>query len=122
VTADVTPFEGTSKSTSLTTESHSGRTVLTLREPYDDTDVILSDLQSRHTTVSGSLELRYPSKWEGTLAGSTVSGSLNLRGHDLKIIRDDKMGSTHRAEATKGHGNSYMHFESVSGSASITVD
>lgn len=50
----------------------------------------LRSLVSSHTSKSGTIQLQYPSAWEGVLQASTVAGSISVEGNDIEIIRDGR--------------------------------
>lgn len=121
IKAEILPFDGAAKYTTLTTESLSARTEVTLLEPYHNSDESMLSLESKHTSQSGSLSIRYPPQWEGTIDGSVLSGSIHL-GDNIKIIEDHKLGPIRTVKAKKGEGRSHMTFETKSGSAKVTVE
>lgn len=120
IRAEITPHDGDIQGSSLVTEAHSGGTTVTVHEPYQH-DAIFSHMQSRHSSASGSLQLHYPKQWEGTIEGNVLSGGLEVSGRDVKIIEQNKIGSMRRVKAVRGRGNSYLSFDSASGSARIDL-
>lgn len=92
--------------------------------PHVDTTTIaapaLSILKSKHTSVSGDVELRYPHTWEGTLEAETISGSQTVRGEGLQVT---KVGKPYlrRIVARKGNGDSELNVQTVSGDEHILV-
>ncbi|PTB61810.1 hypothetical protein BBK36DRAFT_1190431 [Trichoderma citrinoviride] len=73
----------------------------------------LINLKSHHASVSGDFRLDYPSSWEGKFAMTTFSGSQDIRGDDLDYKR--AKGIIKRIDGTKGHGQSSMTVDSMSG-------
>ncbi|CAJ2501670.1 Uu.00g045230.m01.CDS01 [Anthostomella pinea] len=105
---------------SLSTATQSGQSTVTVLNPVHSAGASSSikQLSSNHTTKSGSLVLRYPSDWEGTIEGRTHSGGLQLQGRGIEIIRREP----HYVLAKKGTGDSNLNFETWSGSASVYFD
>lgn len=113
----------------LTTSSINGYTDLVLKPPHWTTTAagagaagggVLGHLRSDHSSVSGSIALRYPAAWEGTVKADTVSGRQSFRGDGLHVYREDKLvGSA--LEGYKGEGDSFLTVHSVSGSEDFVV-
>lgn len=122
INADILPLSGSSYASALDTSTKSGDTKLKLRAPYAKSNGLLSKLTSSHKSNSGSLDLTYPREWAGHLVGSTRSGSIHLRGRDLRVTHENEdfpIGS--RVEATQGHGDSNMVFQTTSGACNVKV-
>jgi hypothetical protein len=107
----------------LTTSSINGYTDLVLKPPKWTTTAgagVLGHLRSDHSSVSGSISLRYPAAWEGTVKADTVSGRQSFRGDGLHVYKEDKLvGSA--LEGYKGEGGSFLTVHSVSGSEDFVV-
>ncbi|KAK5132591.1 hypothetical protein LTR08_008790 [Meristemomyces frigidus] len=90
--------------------------------PLDDTANPLAHLTSTHTSASGLLALTYPSAWTGTLEGTTASGSISLKGRDLRTYFHGGASLLGKhVVARKGFGRSRMRFRSGSGSVGVRV-
>ncbi|KAI1737199.1 hypothetical protein F4680DRAFT_223042 [Xylaria scruposa] len=62
----------------------------------------LDCLEAKHKSTSGSVRLRYPQAWEGTLYAQTTSGRLVAKGKDLKIVKYTGGWPGTKMEARKG--------------------
>ncbi|KAF2098867.1 hypothetical protein NA57DRAFT_76103 [Rhizodiscina lignyota] len=105
---------GNYKST-LSTTTVSGSQAITLLSSTRHAGKSITEISSVHRARSGSLTVRYPREWEGTIEGGTQSGSIRLHGGDIDIIRR----SSHDVFARKGNGNSTLNFHTGSGSVDI---
>ncbi|KAK5121866.1 hypothetical protein LTR85_004437 [Meristemomyces frigidus] len=120
-------------SSSLSTTSQSGQSDITVLSPISfaggsqsveqqptthSTSPSIKQMSSFHSTASGSLVLRYPSDWEGTIEGHTQSGALQLHGRDIEVIQR----GPHYVVAKKGTGDSKLSFHTASGSANVYFD
>lgn len=118
-----TPYATGDYSSTLRTASQSGAQHITVTSPVKDIGKAITHMSSVHSTMSASLGLWYPREWEGTIEGHTGSGSLNLHGGNLDIIRRGSYhNSGHYILAKKGNGNSTLTFHTGSGSADIYFD
>ncbi|KAI1152997.1 hypothetical protein F4825DRAFT_285404 [Nemania diffusa] len=63
---------------------------------------VLDCLEATHKSTSGSIGLRYPQSWEGTLYAHTTSGQLVAKGKDLKILKYTGGWPGSKMEARKG--------------------
>ncbi|TVY58283.1 hypothetical protein LSUE1_G009517, partial [Lachnellula suecica] len=62
----------------------------------------LRNLQSKHTSSSASVEVSYPSVWEGTVSAKTVSGDIEVKGKGLRTVRERKGWAYKEVLARKG--------------------
>jgi hypothetical protein len=62
----------------------------------------LRNLMSSHGSQSGSVSVRYPAVWEGTLHAKTVSGSITAVGQGLRLIREKKSFASSELLMRKG--------------------
>ncbi|RBR06080.1 uncharacterized protein FIESC28_11191 [Fusarium coffeatum] len=92
---------------------------IVLREDSDVAEVKVSKpafsvLQSKHKSISGSINLSYPASWEGVLFAQSASGSQKFQGKGLQI---EKEGGTFMKiiRGRKGTGWSSLEVNSVSG-------
>jgi hypothetical protein len=100
--------------TRLATESANGLTDITVLSPlYDPAPAI----RSHHEAKLGSINLKYPQEWEGSIKAETMMGSVSLSGKDVKIIK--KTATSVKAE--KGDGDSSLLVETINGSVDLTV-
>lgn len=120
--AQIAPFAADSYASTLRTASQSGGQDISMLSPSRDLGVPIKRMSSIHSTNSGSLVLRYPKEWQGTIEGHTRSGSLQLHG-DLDIIQRSAFHNVgHYVLARKGSGNSTLTFRTGSGSVDIYFD
>ncbi|KAK5988650.1 hypothetical protein PT974_10136 [Cladobotryum mycophilum] len=98
----------------LSTDTKSGRSDVTVLEPLfkGEGEPHLA-LTSKHNSVSGNVNLAYPSSWDGKFSMTTMSGSQTVRGDGLKYGRAG--GFIRRIEGSKGDGSSDLKVESISG-------
>jgi len=117
------PYGTADCSSTLSTTTFSGGQDITLLSPEMDRGASIKEMSSIHSTTSGSLVLRYPKEWEGTVEGHTQSGGLQLHGGDLDIIHRHSLPSAgHSVLAKKGKGNGTLKFHTGSGSVDIYFD
>ncbi|KAI4170189.1 MAG: hypothetical protein LQ346_008892 [Caloplaca aetnensis] len=69
--------------------------------------------------ISGSLDISYPAQWEGTVDGSTVSGSIGAVWPGLRVIRAGNGAGNHTFKAVKGTGEGLLKFKAISGSVRL---
>ncbi|KAI0556281.1 hypothetical protein F4679DRAFT_26472 [Xylaria curta] len=85
----------------------------------DNNNTTLTDMSSRaldcleatHKSTSGSVRLRYPQAWEGTLYAQTTSGRLVAKGKDLKIVKYTGGWPGTKMEARKGEAGNKSTIE-----------
>jgi len=115
-----TPYWAGDCSSTLSTTTSSGSQDIALQSPAKNRGSSIKEMSSIHSTTSGSMVLRYPAEWEGTIEGRTQSGGLQLHGGDLDIIRRSSFKSLgHYVLARKGNGNGTLNFYTGSGSVDI---
>ncbi|OTB01577.1 hypothetical protein M426DRAFT_323338 [Hypoxylon sp. CI-4A] len=92
----------------LETTTTSGTTAVRVLEPlvYGSRGRTLGGsldcLQAVHKSTSGDIGLRYPQAWDGYLKAETTSGTLKVRGKDVRIIRSVGGFPGSKLEARKG--------------------
>jgi len=121
ITADILPYSADDYASTLHTRSASGSQKINVLSPYFDPRTTIARLSSTHFTSSGTLSLIYPDEWEGELSGRTSSGSLSLRGRDVRIIDQGSSGGGKYIVAEKGDGESKLRFNTKSGSVNAVV-
>lgn len=123
INADLYPYGHNDSRTDISTHCKSGSTDITVHSSLSHPADPISKLHSEHHGLSGSVSLWYPAQWQGTIKGSTSSGSIDLEWDGIKVIRDEKKGWVKRTvEAVRGKGESQMRFSSLSGSLSLGGD
>jgi hypothetical protein len=119
IVLQVSPYAAGDYASSLRTSTTSGSQQISLLSPATEPGVAIKHMSSSHSSESGTLTLRYPQEWEGTIEGSTGSGSINLHGGNLNIIHREPGNSGHSVLAKKGNGNSTLGFHTASGNVDI---
>ncbi|KAF3915591.1 hypothetical protein ABW21_db0207035 [Orbilia brochopaga] len=76
-------------------------------------------LISKHTSVTGDINVTYPSDWQGGLQLTTTSGKITVHGKGTKVVQKKHKGSFWRI--IKGNGKSKGTFSSVSGKINVLV-
>ena len=79
----------------------------------------LSILQSKHTSISGDINLIYSNQWEGSLRAQTMSGTLKIHGDGLETSRLGRFPTV--IEGHKGDGHSSLIVETTSGDQYIMI-
>ncbi|PVH96220.1 hypothetical protein DM02DRAFT_599577 [Periconia macrospinosa] len=127
INADLLPYHptGADESSTLTTSTTDGLTMVRLRSPYrnDPASAVptMKKLVSNHKTISGAIDLTYPQQWEGNLEGQSFNGTVHLQGRDLELTKQEELEGFNRVEAKKGEGSSTLVFGSVSGGCEVKV-
>lgn len=121
ITADLYPFGDNNTRTEIESHCNSGSTDITLHSSLSHPDAPLKRLKAYYGSSSGRMHLRYPDQWEGTVDGTTLSGSIKLNWEGLRVIKDGKKGwLKRRIQAVKGNGEGKLVFTSSSGSVTLT--
>ncbi len=120
MTVDLYPYGHNNSRTDIETHSNSGSTDITVHRSISHPTAPLKELFAFYHADSGSMQLWYPAQWQGTVQGTTSSGSINLDWDGLKIVKDEKRGWTKRAiEAVRGDGEAKLFFTESSGSMTL---
>ncbi|KAF2151598.1 hypothetical protein K461DRAFT_321801 [Myriangium duriaei CBS 260.36] len=92
----------------LDTAVFSSRTQLRLLDPYYPRFFHQPfSLTSTHTSTSGRLEIEYPREWSGTIAASTMSSTVNIRGSGLEKIASTSSQGPSRRKSRRSKGGSW---------------
>lgn len=122
IDAHIAPVD-TDNESSLYTDTMSGRTSIAVERPRSGKP--LDRFKSRHHSMSGSMNLRYPQEWEGTIEGATMSGGIDISGGNVEIVHDGRGGPARRSikarKGGSGREDSFISFESSSGSIDLGV-
>lgn len=119
----LTPYAADVYASTLRTSSGAGSQDISLLGAVNQPGVPINNMSSAHNTSIGSLVLRYPREWEGTIEGHTRLGSLQLHGGDLDIIHRRCVNKVGRCVlAKKGNGSSTLNFHTGIGSVDIYFD
>ncbi|KAK0113790.1 hypothetical protein ONS95_014040 [Cadophora gregata] len=93
------------------------------RTSADDTK--LHTLSSIHSSNSATIKLKYPSAWEGTVHGKSVSGNIVARGEGVRIIKFRNGPGFSELVARKGVEDkgqgSMVEMKGISGSLNFLV-
>ena len=81
----------------------------------------IGNVYSHFQSQSGLLDISFPAAWQGGISGETKSGSIDISGDDIKIIKDIRpVPSRGRIiVAKKGDGYSNLSVETVSSAISV---
>ncbi|KAI9749881.1 MAG: hypothetical protein M4579_006701 [Chaenotheca gracillima] len=116
----------TSDSSAFNTHTQSGDTKIELLEYHGKG--AFPTLVSTHQTTSGEVNLRYPSAWEGTMEGHSISGGVKIHGHGVEVDGYNKpwdwfgTNAFKTVTAHRGNGDSKTNAHTVSGSIDIGLD
>lgn len=81
--------------------------------------------QSTHASISGSISVSYPQAWEGTISAKAISGSLDVSGKGVQIIREKNGWGSKEVVAKKGVDNegegSSVNLHSIAGGLQFRV-
>ncbi|KAL8657678.1 MAG: hypothetical protein Q9226_001687 [Calogaya cf. arnoldii] len=103
----------------LITSVLSGSTDITVHPSLSSPSATLSNFHASHTGISGSIRVLYPAQWEGTVGGSTVSGSIRYDWPGLKIVEEGGGWGVKKFKGVKGTGKGVLAFRAVSGSVEL---
>ena len=123
ISADLYPYGHNNTRTDINTHCQSGSTDVTVHSSLSHPTDPIKKLYSDHQGLSGSLNLWYPAQWQGTVQGSTLSGSIDLDWDGLRVVKDEKKGWIKRSvEAVRGEGEGQLVISSKSGSLNLGGD
>jgi len=85
----------------------------------------LRSVQSKHTSNSASVQVSYPSVWQGTIHAKTVSGDIEVSGKGIRTIRERKGWAYKEVLARKGvekkDEGSYVEMSDIAGSLRFKI-
>ena len=123
IEANLYPYGHNNTRTYISTHCQSGSTDVTIHSSVSHPNDPIQKLRSEHHGLSGNINLWYPAQWQGTISGSTLSGSVDVDWDGTKVIRNEKKGWVKRiVEAVRGEGESKLTFSSKSGSLNLGGD
>jgi hypothetical protein len=100
------------------------RSLVTLN-PSETSTKKLRNVQSKHTSNSASVQVSYPSVWQGTVHAKTVSGDIEVQGKGIRTIRERKGWAYKEVLARKGvegkDEGSYTEMSDIAGSLQFKV-
>lgn len=121
ITADLHPYGHNDSRTDIEVHDTSGSMDITLHSSLSHPTAPLRKLYGYYRGNSGSMNLYYPGQWQGTVEGTTMSGSIDLDWQGLKVVKDNKEGYVKRTiEAVKGEGEGRLVFYQASGSVKLS--
>jgi DUF4097 and DUF4098 domain-containing protein YvlB len=92
-----------------------------VRSAYKNGGKAFKDLRSEHVSDgSGSLGLRYPGEWEGTIDAAASSGSISVKGNGVVVDEKEQYVGGH-VRAHKGESDSSIEARSGSGSVRVSI-
>lgn len=104
---------------SLVTSGHSDDQVIVVLPSQDRAALQTLSIDAR--SISGTVTVRCPGDFEGTIQAGSTSGDISVRGSGVEIIRDDHTHGSKYVEAIKGHGTGWIVVNTVSGSVRVFV-
>jgi DUF4097 and DUF4098 domain-containing protein YvlB len=110
---------GDSGNRSLIVNSISGDVSSTI---FDD-EFALGTVRSSFETKSGKISAQFPRSWEGHIQGKSTTGSIDVTGDGVKIIKDTSVigGFSRTVIAERGEGDSNISAGSISGSIQLRL-
>lgn len=78
-------------------------------------------LSSHHSSISGTIQLRYPSSWTGQFEAESISGSQKFRGEGLRTGTKTGLMFPRVLRGRKGEGDGVLRVNSVSGAQDFLV-
>ncbi|SMR42149.1 unnamed protein product [Zymoseptoria tritici ST99CH_1E4] len=109
---------------SIHTSTHSGTTAIRVLPPQTFPGDSWGKLRSEHksSSISGTMHITYPDEWEGLATADSTSGTISIRGRDVKIIGDSKSaGAFRHVVARKGDGMGRIGVRTVSGTIDVRI-
>jgi DUF4097 and DUF4098 domain-containing protein YvlB len=94
-----------------------------IQSTLHDASYKLGDVRSNVQSRSGGVKLQFPAAWEGKIKAQTISGSIDITGDGVKIIKDVSP-VPHFARvvlAEKGDGASDVSVETINAAIAVTV-
>ncbi|KAF7190223.1 hypothetical protein HII31_08554 [Pseudocercospora fuligena] len=113
-------FNSTAPSKLRVDTKSASQTVSILRPHQYPGDFAQLMMEHKYTSFSGSLHLTYPQEWEGYIEGETMSGSIHVKGRDIHVLSQGKVGPVYQHfAARKGFGQGRIGFKTTSGSINV---
>jgi len=120
ITANLYPYGHNDSRTDIEVHETSGSIDIALHSSLSHPTAPLKKLYAYYGGSSGSLTLFYPAQWQGTVEGTTSSGSIDLDWQGLKVVKDRKERWVKRTiEAIRGEGEGKLVFYETSGSVKL---
>ncbi|MCJ1397991.1 hypothetical protein MMC11_001187 [Xylographa trunciseda] len=122
ITGVLSPYGSLADDSRLTVADQSGSVDVTVLSSISNPGKPMQNFYSEYKCATGSLRLHYPSEWEGTVEGDTMSGSIKTDWPGMRIIKNgDRDGHyfTKMFKGLVGHGNGLLSFRCVSGSVRL---
>ncbi|KAL6713484.1 hypothetical protein ACLMJK_008949 [Lecanora helva] len=117
ISAQLYPYGHNNSRSDIEVHSTSGNKDIRIRPSISHPLDPLRKLYGYYRGVSGSLNLFYPAQWQGSIDGTTSTGSINLNWQGLKVVKDGSDGSAkRRVQAVRGKGEGRLEFHETSGS------
>jgi len=115
INAKLVPCGPNTSRSDISTQTHSGSTDIKLHPSAINASQPLRKLYADYQFGSGGLRVAYPSTWEGTVEGKTVSGGVDVEWEGLRMVKDRKGYVGREIEAVKGEGEGVLRFYGYSG-------
>ncbi|KAF2139613.1 uncharacterized protein K452DRAFT_289612 [Aplosporella prunicola CBS 121167] len=122
ITAGILPYAADDHASELRTNCHTGTARIELLAPYKKSGKQINRLKSEHSGMTGSLHVKYPQEWEGSIKAESVTSSVSVKGKDVRVVGEGSKGPIGKwIEAVKGDGKSTVLVKSVSGSVEALI-
>ncbi|MCJ1248598.1 hypothetical protein MMC30_005816 [Trapelia coarctata] len=120
IVAELSPYGDPDDKSQLTTSAETGSTTVTVLPSLSHPGEALRNFYAAYKVNTGSLVINYPREWEGTVQGTTVTGSINVNwpGLEIESWGGRKTGWSN-FKGVKGHGEGRLEFHGVTGSVSL---
>jgi hypothetical protein len=105
VRAELIPFAADNYASELTTETTTGSQHIKVLSPYLSDKKALRRLAANHVSLFGSVQIAYPSEWEGIVEAVSKMGRVAVQGEGLTIIKEGHTVIGKFIEAEKGSGD-----------------
>lgn len=104
---------------SIVTSGNSDDQIITVLHSEDRTPLQALTLDA--WSVSGTITVRCPGDFEGTIQAGSVTGDISVSGPGVEIIKDDRSHGSKSVDAIKGDGDGRIVINTVSGSVRVFV-
>lgn len=121
IDAVLSPYGDPSDKSHIVTAAETGSTTVTVLPSLSNPGQPLRKLYGLYKCKTGSLSINYPSEWEGTVQGTTVTGSINVHWPDLELGSGGgrRKIAWNSFKGVKGDGEGRLDFHTVTGSVTL---
>ena len=124
ITANLSPYGDPEDESTIITSTETGSTAITVLSSLSSPRKPLRKFYGAYKYKTGSLQIQYPREWEGTVEGTTLTGSISVHWPGLEIENGNdgkwrRRIGWHSIKAVKGHGEGRLEFHGVTGSVTL---